>query len=518
MPVLEQKYPDLQFDTPLTEGSARDYEARKVLYEWTRHILRQRYTVGRPPHDVPADAGDFQVYVNSRQFDMQASEAVKVASVLGALLGEGAWRQFLEDLDANDLAQPTAWDHLSNAADAKYAKLVADIAQPLSVHNGHEDLFKVVYDVLFENGKNGLQGGTRYIKLQHLWKIGSRLVDDGVSAKHPHVQVMIERQLDYVVKGALEGNAAAIEIDLPDLEAGTAYDIRQDNVNAVAAIYFTAMLEDLKLFSVANTVAEHFMTGMLPLSRGNAGERLYKWLKDAPDRFNEVERRSIYGRTLGMAQGGTDVLPNREFSELWVRFLSTVSLLNRDMFSAGTRKVSSEQAQKSARDLAVNLSLHGYGVAHFAAVEMQKLVREVLDLLAHPEILKAYGVNDVWQLVERVGSLYLGGSVNGVRFRTMAQSGSKIILWLGQHASQLSSVSTGTIDFLANDELVNHVERWLAVTGTTDSTVEQYTDPVVINDQPLIPSLGMGGSQGLSNMVQQTLDNVGVNLPDIPQA
>src|SRR5207244_523461 len=130
-----------------------------------------------------------------------------------------------------------------------------------------------------------------------------------------------------------------------------------------------------------------------------------------------------------------------------------------------------EQPHKAGRDLAVNLSLHGYGVAHFAAQELRGRIEEILDMLSSAEILAAYGVRDVWQLVERVSTIYLGGALNGVRYRTTAQSGGQIILWLADHANILASVadpSSATLNQLFRDTgptgIQVPVERWLAVT------------------------------------------------------
>jgi hypothetical protein len=68
----------------------------------------------------------------------------------------------------------------------------------------------------------------------------------------------------------------------------------------------------------------------------------------------------------------------------------------------------------------------------------------------------------------------------------MARAGAEIILWLADHSTKLASVSpAGGLDF-GDARLVNNVERWLAVTGTPDASVEQYTDPVDLQAQPTI--------------------------------
>jgi hypothetical protein len=361
----------------------------------------------------------------------------------------------------------------------------------------------------------------RTVYTRQLAEVVRRLVEERANPLDPQLRLRILNALSLAIGSKVEGNASAIDIDLPDLDAGTAVDILADNVKALGAMYFAAQLEEMKLFTVADRVTEHFMTGMLPMSRGPGGERIYKYLKEAPNRFTEVERRSMYARAFGVAQGSVgEQMPNREFSDLWIRFLSSVSLLHRQLNSSERTLVSEEQALKAARDLAVNLSLHGYGVAHFAAVELQNLVREVKEMLQHSDVLAAYGVRDVWQLVDRVSTLYLGGAVNGVRYRTLAQSGGEIILWLARNAPALASVARTTNGLFTQpgDPLISHVERWLAVTGTSDSTVEQYSEPMDVKAQPTIPSLP--SQMTVPDAVRNALNQVtnGIQIPGLPQA
>ena len=61
-------------------------------------------------------------------------------------------------------------------------------------------------------------------------------------------------------------------------------------------IYFSATLEDLKLFSVCDKLVESFHQGMLPIGRGTGGNLLYQYWKRSLNRFTEVERRNLYAR------------------------------------------------------------------------------------------------------------------------------------------------------------------------------------------------------------------------------
>jgi hypothetical protein len=176
--------------------------------------------------------------------------------------------------------------------------------------------------------------------------------------------------------------------------------------------------------------------------------------------------------------------------------------------------VSSEQVFKTARDLAVNLSLHGFGLAHFAAIELQTLIRSTKDTLSNIDVLSAYGVRDVWQLVERVSNMYLGGAVNGVRQRTMASAGAAIIQWLAAAAPNL----VGAFSNLFIDEvLISHVERWLAVTGTPDAAIEKYSEPVALQSQRTIPDFALpSGANGASDAIRDALARL--NPSTTPQA
>ena len=398
-------------------------------------------------------------------------------------------------------------------------RFIEELTQAVKVFNANRALYATVLDVLMSEGstqdRNGDTEVTVYSK--QLAEITRRLIDDRVDSSDPQLKRRILQALDLSIGGGVEGRSGQIDIDLPDLEAGTAVDIVSDNVRAVAAVYFSAMLEEMKFYAVMEKVSEHFLNGMLPITRGTAGERIFEWVRAAPQRFNEVERRGVYGRVLGLAQGGaTDLSPNREFSDLWLRFLSTVSLLSRDAESTITKKVAAEQVHKTGRDLAVNLSLHGYGVAHFAAVEMQKLIRQMKEILSRAELLTAYGVNDVWQLTDRVSALYLNGSVNGVRYRTMARAGADIMLWLADRSPQLASVSRPqNLDF-EDPDLVFNVERWLAVTGTADATAEKYTEPVDLQQQPTLPMMPLTGTV-TPQTVRSTLERIGLGaMPAAP--
>src|SRR5262249_41916518 len=154
-----------------------------------------------------------------------------------------------------------------------------------------------------------------------------------------------------------------------------------------------------------------FQNGMLPLGKGNAGNTLYDYWKRSINRMTETERHNLYSRTFGFPGGdATAGTPNREFNDLWLRFVSAVSSFARQVTVENLLRtnipipVSQQQVKKAARDLGQNLSLHGYGIGYFAATELQNQIKEIITLLSDPDIRQAYGARDMWQVIDQVAS------------------------------------------------------------------------------------------------------------------
>lgn len=427
---------------------------------------------------------------------------------------------------AADVAQPKAAAAAppTQIGRAFVERMVAIVQE----YQGNQAMFGAVYESLVEEGT----GNSITVYARQVAEVSRQLIRQGVDPRDPQLKHMVADALSAVLGKTIEGRFSATDIDLPDLEEGSAADVVKDNVFALSAIYFSAMLEDLKFFAVADKVVEQFMAGLVPISRGTAGDAMYDYFKGAADRLTEVERRSLYARAFGLAQGSVEEpMPNREFSDLWIRFLSGVNLMNRQ--SASERLViTNEYVFKNARDLAVNLSLHGYGVAHFAAIELQTLIGDVKKMLSFADVLNAYGVRDYNQLIERVSALYLGGPVNGVRQRTMATTGKNIIQFLGRHAPELSGSNSNVISFLAPvppppeapqpswtplqlevNALRADVDKWLAVNGTPDETVDRFAEPVAVTQQPTIPAMFNGGGGASLDALRDAMAKVGTLAP-----
>lgn len=356
------------------------------------------------------------------------------------------------------------------------------------------------------------------------------LASNNVSANDPWLTSRIQSTYDMqtgVVSGA---PPSAMEIMLPDLDEASDVEIVRENLNAVQAIYFSYMLEEARLPQVVERIVELFRGGLLPLGRGKAGDYLFHYYKTASERITEGERRDLYMRVFG-APGGDPSLnqPNREFNELWLRFVSAVSSFGRQLSVDRMLRsnipvaVSQEQVRKAARDLGASLSRCGYGIAYFAATELQQMILDFRDLLSDPEVKGAFGARDMWQVIDQVNANYLGGARNTNRYRTQARSGAVIIRWIANNHQRLTGRfgEVISVDALTNPQLrgsdqptvtpndwdlLQACEQWLAVGGVQDASVEQYSQPT---ESPVITSKPIEMPQ----MARDVIEQAGFSLP-----
>jgi len=194
---------------------------------------------------------------------------------------------------------------------------------------------------------------------------------------------------------------------------------------------------------------------------------------------------------------------NRDFNDLWMRFVSSVSQFMRqksvDQIVRATfpMSVMQQHVKKAARDLALNLSRYGYGMAYYAAVELQQQIATMIQLLSDQDIMRVYGARDMWQVIDAVSTLELGGPKNSSRYRTLATCGAIITKWLARNISrytQNTSVAKviDDIDVLSASpstagpnattrptdyDMVNACELWLLETATVDTQVQELTQP-----------------------------------------
>ncbi|MEO5698810.1 MAG: ATP-binding protein [Burkholderiaceae bacterium] len=252
---------------------------------------------------------------------------------------------------------------------------------------------------------------------------------------------------------------------LPDLQPDLDDNIVGDNIRAVQAIYFAHQLESMQAYKVVDRLVELFQHGLLPLGRGRAASLLKRYASTA-DRLSAQQRQELYARALGEPGGAACVAQaNHEFHSIWLRLVASVALFDRHQGrsseSALPRAVSAAAIWRTARASAANASAHGarlVGPVKRLSIDTN-LLRAVLQA---PEIRKAFGARDMWQVIEQVAGAQLGQARNVVRRRTLAHAGSAILQWLAEHADALNEAAgpAAAISF-PDPSLIDAVQAWL---------------------------------------------------------
>lgn len=364
-------------------------------------------------------------------------------------------------------------------------------------------LATLVLPILAHEGDPGGSGDSTpgTVDVAEFARVMRRLTDSGVTADEPQLRRRVNEALNAIQnRGADGAQVTELGIDIPDFEDLAEASIVPENVRATGVFLCGAMFDELKVFEVVDKLVELFQNGLLTRT-GAAGPVLYKYWKDAATRMSDGERRNFYALTMGIPGGDGGGLVNREFNDLWLRFVSSVSSFVRQneieklLRAPVPAAISQQQVRKAARDLAANLSAHGYGMVVHAALDLQGQLKGVMGLLSDPDIMANYGARDMWQVVDQVATLELGGAKTSSRYRVLATCGAIITAWLANNADRISRTNRAVIDMEevrmpppridgskattnpSDWDLVNACELWLADTGTGDSVIDQMSQP-----------------------------------------
>jgi hypothetical protein len=229
-------------------------------------------------------------------------------------------------------------------------------------------------------------------------------------------------------------------------------EIESDNIRVMGILYAAATLEELQLFAVMDRLVQLFEQGLLPI-RGPGVAKIDRYRREAPNRLNDEERRNLYAAALGVPGGAAGGHANRDFNELWMRFVSSVAALARrrpiQIPGHPPRPASQRDVRRAGFELAANMSAHGREPVRSAGGSLSRQIADIVSILSDPEIEEAYGARDMWQLIDEVATRELGGAQSTSRYRALATSGAIITAWLAGHVERLSSTVVDVIDAAA---------------------------------------------------------------------
>lgn len=513
--LLAKRHTDL--DRKQIEDSHQQFTAKETKMPTTYYF---------DPRGLPPDlnTASYRTAVEDelkRSFGVdRAGNEARVAAILGMLLLD---EQFSSSAFGFRDALQKVWVE-SLGTTRRYQSL------PAAPDVANDEIYRAVADVIVQ-----LPGHTDgRISFQEFAAVARYAIAGAkdVPLGHPNFPTQVRIGLDRFVAGAPPSDS----LTLPPLtgDDGADVEIHDDNIRAVAMCYAAFQLERVRLFHVVDRITELFMQGMLPIGFDNSGKALDSYNWDSEDRMSEPARRMIYARVLGApgADVSKEVQPNREIDNLFLRFLSSLAEYDRqrrigDLFDANRRALTltGEQVRKTGRDLAGNASLYGWGGTHFAARRLNAHVSTAINILKLPQIQKAYGVSNPWQVVERVAASELGAAPNIVKYRTMAESGKAILDLLAKNAKvwgastgrplfseQLATLSgSATVSDISPEDqeaFMRHTQYWLAVNGVGDDQVGKLSQPSDTVYAPSIPSYGSGAANASHNGSGDAMDKI----------
>lgn len=295
-----------------------------------------------------------------------------------------------------------------------------------------------------------------------------------------------------------------LAVATPSEEANS--DIAAANLRALQPIYFASILEEARGFDVVERLVTMFASGMLPLGHERTGAMLYKYWKGDYKRLTVEQRRTVYARAFGLSGGGDGVLSNREFNDLWLRFVSIVGMYSAELqaMAPEERSVSADEVLISGRELAINLSMYGDGLAWFAAADFKAEVQQAMDLLSSAELQIAFGAKSPWEVIYNVAASELGAALNVSRAHVRAESGTIIIRWLANRRARLlkpraanilkhedigeertaASQNKNPTVYPTDFDLVTACEQWLGVTGMQEAELKK-PQPIQADSSPV---------------------------------
>lgn len=390
-----------------------------------------------------------------------------------------------------------------------------ELLERVPTDDGNTVRAKAVYKQIYEIAKT--DATKTEIFFQEFATVGRFVISraNEIPFGHKRFDSQVKLGFEHYVSGAPSFDS----LELPPLqgENGADTEILADNIKAVSMVYAAAQLDTgMRMIDVVDRINEIFHNGQLPIGFDSGGKAIddYNW--SAEDRMNAVARRMHYSRVLGASGGDVskEVQPNTQFESLFIRFLSSLAEYERQqriadiVANSRPQNLTSEYIRKAGRDLAANMTLYGWAATQFAARRLRQHIEEALSILKQPSVQKAYGVTNLYQVIERVAALEFNSTPNIVKHRTMAEAGKEILdivakyahVWTKTDGTPLFSESGVKIRPDIEDEdrekLLRQTQYWLAVNGIKDSQVNQYSEPEIAQYAPSIPSFG-GGYAGM---------------------
>jgi hypothetical protein len=271
----------------------------------------------------------------------------------------------------------------------------------------------------------------------------------------------LSRDLDLAVAHALSivdrherGRARALaelgDIQLPEGPAGGA--AAAADLEPLGPFYLAYELELAGLLRTAELLAGLFASGSITAPLGAAAKQLAAFWQDRRNRLAPQERLELFQH----------VFEPPYFDRLLAAVMQTIASLGDHLQVPDWHEAA--LLEQGGEQLIEFLGSRAGGMVSFAAHDITNTIDTALSFMRNPELLRAFGVRDLWELVQ-----YAAGENGGTtlaelqRHVDLGKSGQVILSWLAESARagslHLDSSTPGV------SRLAAAAQTWLAAEG-----------------------------------------------------
>lgn len=275
-----------------------------------------------------------------------------------------------------------------------------------------------------------------------------------VEPRHRYADLLgaVSLALSVCAAPAVAQALAGIDFDLPE-GAPTAEDRVQ--LEAAGPLYFASELERATLLPTAELIAGLFASGAIVQPLGPVAKLLHDFWRGRRERMTAEEREAVFAR----------VIETPYFDRL-MRGLCEAIAAHADPAMPGgpgfggpglhAQVALATQAQSLGAFLAQRVD----PMAAIAARDIVETINTALAFLRDRQLQVAFGVRDLWRLVEIVGSQHGVVAGDAQRHVDRGRSGQTVLLWLSKHYAEQAIVLDPAVP--ADVELLVAAQHWLA--------------------------------------------------------
>ena len=215
-----------------------------------------------------------------------------------------------------------------------------------------------------------------------------------------------------------------------------------ENIRAAGVLDYIRILGDMMgIFKVVDAIILRWAQGHLDIPPGTLTNKLYRYHKQADNRFTPEERAMYYGQVFDAA-GDTAMLDgmviNRDFPVLWENLMNeTVRYIQKfETSDVADARLSRRAIYQATQDLQYNLTVHAPGFVKALVTELHNnQFKAATDILQDPVIVDQLGRGyrkNMWNVIERVTLEDFGFMPNVSAMHTVAIKSNKIFQWLAE--------------------------------------------------------------------------------------